>query len=1021
MSPPKSPEGITSQLEMEVESFVSRTLELLQEERTAEIEETRAWQQNLSLKNLQQKGVCLLKLQIGNQRTGMHGRLLVAFEPRKSIGPPVLPSNSFGPGDIVGLFESEGCNQPDQLCSGVVTHVTQVSITVAFDDTQDGLSLESDGLYNIMKLANDVTYKRLTHALNSLNGYRNGPAAHLISVLFGYTDPEALSHPSTLDWFNSGLDDSQKEAVSFALSQKDVAIIHGPPGTGKTTTMVEVILQAVKQGQKVLCCAPSNVAVDNLVERLAKSKAKVLRLGHPARLLESVQKHSLDAVVAQSDNSNIVADVRKDMDKAFSQMKKVYDKGQRSSLRREIGELRKELKSREQMAITQILKKASVILATNTGASDDGPLKYLPSEHFDLVVIDECAQALESSCWIALLKARKCILAGDYKQLPPTIKSQNAAAKGLSVSLMERLIQKYGDSVVRMLTTQYRMNSAIMQWASEQMYRGKLTAHPSVEKHLLRDLVGVADLEETSMPLLLIDTAGCGLNEMEDTDEQSKGNQGEADIVALHVKALTEAGVQAKDIAVIAPYNLQVDLLRQKLSNEHPDLEIRSVDGFQGREKEAVLLSLVRSNRKGEVGFLAEDRRINVAITRARRQLMVVCDSQTVRNHDFLKSLIDYMSKHGEVRTAFEYLEDLLPENYSCSHKDELANVKKSSSKPKVKKQQSKTEQSKEKNVLKNKGKRDCQAKASDTHELSSKTSDFHKSKADDQTESQMIKEEIRQQLLVFLGDENKKELLFPASLSSHERLLVHQLSEELGLKHVSQGVGKQRHITVSKQVSGPAEPAEKPFKEPAVSTKPEIKTNEEVLENEPDRQPTKPALDLKSLHLERMRREQEKREEKNLSTTLETNLKGNKGQPIKKSKGAAKGKGKMKAGAVDIAAAATADDDFDALIDAVVKADSVCAFVKCKASVLTLGQLCVYCNRQYCLSHHIPEVHGCGDKAKAQARMRISKEGVLYAGSGQKDKSMDPNKKAYLQRKLDSKLKDMASQRKNKSKDKEH
>ncbi|KAI4875806.1 hypothetical protein NFI96_017152 [Prochilodus magdalenae] len=1009
---------------MEVESFVSRTLELLQEEREAEIEETRTWQQNLSLKNLQQKGVCLLKLQIGSQRTGMHGRLLVSFEPRKSVGPSVLPSNSFGPGDIVGLFESEGCSQPNQLCSGVVTRVTQASITVAFDDTQDGVSLESYGLYNIMKLANDVTYKRLTHALNSLNGYRSGPAAHLISVLFGYTEPGALSHQSTLEWINSGLDSSQKEAVCFALSQKDIAIIHGPPGTGKTTTVVEVILQAVKQGQKVLCCAPSNVAVDNLVERLAKSKAKVLRLGHPARLLESVQKHSLDAVVAQSDNSNIIADVRKDMDKAFSQIKKVHDKGQRSSLRREIGELRKELKSREQMAITQILKRASVILATNTGASDDGPLKYLPSEHFDLVVIDECAQALESSCWIALLKARKCILAGDYKQLPPTIKSQNAAAKGLSVSLMERLIQKYGDSVVRMLTTQYRMNNAIMQWASEQMYQGRLTAHPSVEKHLLRDLAGVADLEETSMPLLLIDTAGCGLNEMEDTDEQSKGNQGEVDIVALHVKALTAAGVQAKDIAVIAPYNLQVDLLRQKLSNEHSDLEIKSVDGFQGREKEAVLLSLVRSNRKGEVGFLAEDRRINVAVTRARRQLMVVCDSQTVRNHDFLRSLVDYMSEHGEVRTAFEYLEDLVPENYSRDHKDTQTNVKDNSTKPKTKKQQTKTGESKQKSVLENKGKGDHQPK-SNTQELSrKKTSSHPKSKTDDQTDSLVIKEDIRQKLIVFLGDENKNELLFPSSLSSHERLLVHQLSEELGLKHVSQGVGKQRRITVSKQVSGPVEPVDITSEEPAEvleSTKSEIPTQEKLLEKDPEGQPLKPSVDLKSLHMERMRREQEKRKERNLSKKLETDLKVNNGQSVKKNKGVAKGKGKMKAGSVDIAAAATADDDFEALIDAVVKADSVCGFVKCKASVLTLGQLCLHCNRQYCLSHHIPEVHGCGDKAKAQARMRISKEGVLYAGSGQKDKSVDPNKKAYLHRKLDSKLKDMASQRKTKSKDKEH
>ncbi|KAK1784903.1 hypothetical protein P4O66_018343 [Electrophorus voltai] len=1008
---------------MEVESFVAKTFELLQEEREAEVEETRAWQKNLSLKNLQQKGVCLQKLNVGSQRTGMHGRLLVVFEPRKSIGPSFLPSNSFGPGDIVGIYESEGCAQASQICSGVVTRVMQTSVTVAFDDTHDGLNLDSDGLYNIMKLANDVTYKRLTKALNSLNGYRSGPAAHLISVLFGYSEPGTLPQQTALEWINKGLDASQQEAVHFALCQKDLAIVHGPPGTGKTTTVVEMILQAVKQGQKVLCCAPSNVAVDNLVERLAKSKAKVLRLGHPARLLESVQRHSLDAVLAQSDNTNIIADVRKDMDKALGQIKKAHDKGQRSSLRREIGELRKELRSREQMAITEILKRASVILATNTGASDDGPLKYLPSEHFDLVVVDECGQALEVSCWIALLKARKCILAGDYKQLPPTVKSQNAAAKGLSVSLMERLIQKYGDSVVRMLTTQYRMNSTIMQWASEQMYQGKLTAHPSVEKHLLKDLAGVAELEETNMPLLLIDTAGCGLNEMEDTDEQSKGNQGEVDIVALHVKTLTDAGVQAKDIAVIAPYNLQVDLLRQKLSNEHPELEIKSVDGFQGREKEVVLLSLVRSNRKGEVGFLAEDRRTNVAITRARRQLVVVCDSQTVRNHHFLRSLVDYMTQHGEVRSAFEYLEDLVPNNYSRDNsKNEQANVKESlSTKPKARNQQGKKGESKTKKGLASKDKGDGLFKAPSTtiHDGNS-TSDHLKTKTDDSPESQIRKEEIRQQLIIFLKDQNKAELQFPPSLNSHERLLVHQLSEELGLSHVSQGIGKQRQITVSRPETKPFRPSEE-LAEQAESTRPESQTAGGMQKKEPSRQPPNAALDLKSLHLERMRREEEKRELKNLNKRQPTDLKESKRESTKKNKVSTKGKGKVKAGAVDIAAAATAEDDFDALIDAVVKADSVCAYVKCKNSVLTLGQLCLYCNRQYCLSHHIPEVHGCGDKAKVQARMRISKEGVLYAGSGEKDKAMEPHKQAHLHRKLDAKLKDMASQRKTKSKDKEH
>uniref|UniRef100_A0A673N0J6 DNA helicase n=1 Tax=Sinocyclocheilus rhinocerous TaxID=307959 RepID=A0A673N0J6_9TELE len=951
---------------MEVENFVSKTLELLQEEREAELEETRAWQENLSPKNLQHKGVYLLKLQIASQHTGMYGRLLVVFEPRKSIGPSILPSNTFGPGDIIGLYQAEGQDQPSQLGSGVVTRVTQASLTVAFDNTQDGMNLDRDGLYNLMKLANDVTYRRLKNTL-----------------------------PSTMG--NTGLDNSQKEAVSFAISQKDVAIIHGPPGTGKTTTVVEVILQAVKQEQKVLCCAPSNVAVDNLVERLAKSKVKVLRLGHPARLLESIQKHSLDAVLAHSDNTNIISDIRKDMDKAFNEMKKARDKGQRSNLRLEIRELRRELRTREEMAITQILKRADVILATNTGASDDGPLKHLPNDHFDLVVIDECAQALESSCWIALLKARKCILAGDYKQLPPTIKSQSAASKGLSVSLMERLIKKYGDPVVRMLTTQYRMNGAIMQWASEQMYEGKLIAHPSVEKHLLKDLAGVADVEETRIPLLLIDTAGCGLNEMEDTDEQSKGNQGEVDILALHIKALTDAGVQVKDIAIIAPYNLQVDLLRQKLSHKYAELEIKSVDGFQGREKEAVVLSLVRSNRKGEVGFLAEDRRINVAVTRARRQLVVVCDSQTVRKHDFLKSLVDYMSEHGEVRTAFEYLEDCVAQNYIRDEKDKQTNSKDAASaKQKPKNQGMKTEKEQKKSAdNKSRG-----VNQSNVQPEQHKNTNSHHPKPKDADQ----RKEIKEQLLNFLKDSRKTELQFPSTLNSHERLLVHELSEEMGLRHESQGEGKNRRITVSRPPSGLEKSVEP--EQPDVIACTAAKLQEELQKG-----PSQPAVDLKSLHLERMRREQEKREEKKQqkqqSVRREPDPNTSKSQSVKKPKGTSK--------------AAMPDDDFDGLINAVVKADSVCGFVKCKASVLTLGQFCLYCNRQYCLSHHIPEVHGCGDKAKAQARMRISKEGVLYAGSGQKGKSVDPNKKAYLQRKLDSKLKDMASQRKTKAKDKEN
>ncbi|XP_077425326.1 DNA-binding protein SMUBP-2 [Vanacampus margaritifer] len=977
---------------MAVEKFVSKTLELLQEEREAEIEETRVWQENVSLKELQNKGVCLLKLHIGNQSTGLYGRTVVVLEPRKYLGFSSLPSNSFGPGDIVGLYDSGGCSAASQISTGIVTRVSQTSISVAFDDSKDGLSFDTEALYSLLKLANDVTYKRMKRALSTLNGYNSGPSANLINVLFGESKPSSHSQPNEVKFFNANLDDSQREAVTFALSQRELAVIHGPPGTGKTTTVVEIILQAIKQGQKVLCCAPSNVAVDNLVERLARCKAKILRLGHPARLLESVQKHSLDAILAKSDNANIIADIRRDIDKVFLGMKKNNEKGERGNFRREIGELRKELKTREAMAIGQILKSADVVLSTNTGACADGPLKFMPAEHFDWVVIDECAQSLESSCWIGLLRARKCILSGDYKQLPPTIKSHVAASKGLSLSLMERLIQMYGDSVVRMLTVQYRMNSAIMDWASKEMYQGRLTAHSSVEAHLLKELPGVTCVEETSTPLLLIDTAGCGLTEMEVADEQSKGNQGEVDIVALHIKALTEAGVNAKDVAVIAPYNLQVDLLRQKLSARHPELEIKSVDGFQGREKEAVVLSLVRSNRKGEVGFLSEDRRINVAVTRARRHVAIVCDTQTVQNHAFLKTLIHHITERGEVRTAFEYLQDIVPQNYVRDHKDTKADSWKTQ----------KTEGKKAKGD---------QKKSSASSTNANKRHNPIKSRVSALAEEEQKKNrqsEIREMVENFLKNLSQSELEFPPSFNSHDRLLAHQIAEELGLTHQSQGDGKDRCIVVSRPAAQEEEEEREESQATAASQK------QDTPQCPPKDSSCEPPLDLKSLHIARMKREHQKREE---------NARQKKQQKIVVSttkSTAAKGKKPTKAGACEIAAAASLGDDFDALISAVVKADSVCSFVKCKASVLTLGQLCLFCNRQYCLSHHIPEVHGCGDKAKTHARMRISKEGVLYAGSGTKDKSMDPNKKAYLHRKLDSKLKDMATQRKTKNKEKD-
>ncbi|XP_039391587.1 DNA-binding protein SMUBP-2 isoform X2 [Mauremys reevesii] len=927
---------------MAVPEFVSRQLELLQEEREAEIEETRAWRESIFLKELQRRGVCLLKLQVASQRTGLYGRLLITFQPRKYDPEAELPCNSFGPGDIVGVYESAG--QGDPLSTGIVTRITPKSVTVAFEESRDGLlSLGQENSYRLLKLANDVTYKRLKKALNTLNQYHSGPACNLIDVLFFSSDPSAPGETKPLKFYNESLDVSQREAVSFSLAQKELAIIHGPPGTGKTTTVVELILQAVQQGLKVLCCAPSNIAVDNLVERLAGYKEKILRLGHPARLLETIQHHSLDAVLARGDNAQIVADIRKDIDQAFIKTKKTQDNGERSHFRNEIKALRKELKEREETAMTEILTRANVVLATNTGASSDGPLKLLPENHFDLVVIDECAQALEASCWIPLLKARKCILAGDHKQLPPTIISD-------------------------------------------------------------KDLPGVASTDETRIPLLLIDTAGCGLFELEVEDEQSKGNQGEVRLVGLHVLALVKAGVKARDIAVIAPYNLQVDMLREHLCHRYPELEIKSVDGFQGREKEAVVLSFVRSNRKGEVGFLAEDRRINVAVTRARRHVAVICDSRTVSSQAFLKRLVDYLSEHGEVRTAFEYLDDIMPENYSHEnsqgHSEQGAGPKTSTTsapKPPPEGRKSKP------NSTKPSTRKPAAGPLQSVNEARVERPEMNDNSG-----------KFRAMMVEFL-ESSEMQLDFPSSLNSHDRMLVHQMAEEHGLQHVSTGEGRERYISISKRTT-------------TVSSSPVNTGGSEQIPPAESQSPAKEALapvkkggssmssgkvDLKTLHLERMQREKAKQEERvRKNQELSISLQEIAG---KKHKNEAKGKTMVKTGADS-----HAEEDIDALISAAVQADNICGFPRCKASVTTLGQLCLHCKKRYCLSHHIPEIHGCGEKAKAQARQRISREGILYAGSGSKDKSLDPAKRAHLQRRLDKKLNELTSQRKSKKKDKE-
>ena len=457
-------------------------------------------------------------------------------------------------------------------------------------------------------------------------------------VLFGHTSPSPPDFESVgqVEFIDPTLNDSQKEAIRFALASREIALIHGPPGTGKTHTLIELILQLLRRNLRILVCGPSNISVDNIVERLVPHKVPLIRVGHPARLLSSVMDHSLEVLTQTSDAAGIVKDVRKEIDEKQASIRKTRTGRERRDIYRDLKDLRKEFREREAKCVDDLVTGSKVVLATLHGAGGH----QLKNQKFDVVLIDEASQALEAQCWVPLLTASKAILAGDHLQLPPTIKSttikENAKdgrneettrledlklteSVKLETTLFDRLLSTHGSTIKRMLTTQYRMHENIMKFPSKELYESKLIAADHVKSRLLKDLLyDVEDEDNTREPLVFYDTQGGDFPERtEDTDgplsilAESKSNDLEAAIVTRHTESLISAGVKPEDIAVISPYNAQVALLSQKLKTKYPEIELGSVDGFQGREKEAVIVSLVRSNPEREVGFLGEKRRLN--------------------------------------------------------------------------------------------------------------------------------------------------------------------------------------------------------------------------------------------------------------------------------------------------------------------------------------------------------------------------------------------------------------------------
>lgn len=567
-----------------------------------------------------------------------------------------------GVGSPVVLSEE---NSPDgRAWRGVISDRSPGAVQVALGEFPE-LSDER-AVLRIDASVDEVARQRQLDALSRAAAARGDRLAELVRVMLGERQPERL--PERTSGSRGGaaplagaslavLNASQQEAVRHALAAADVAVIHGPPGTGKTTTVAELIRQAVADGEKVLACAPSNLAVDNVFERLLAAGVRAVRLGHPARVLPQLRAHTLDLLVEEHDDvrlaRKLVRQSRALFDKAGKYTRAKPAPGARRELRQEARSLLADARRMESQAVEQILDRADVLCATLTGLDSE----VLGQRRFALAVIDEACQAVEPSCWIALARCDRVVLAGDHCQLPPTIISPEADREGLGVSLLERLVAMHGETITRRLDVQYRMHAAIADFSSREFYDDTLLPDDAVRGHLLADLPNVEASEFASLPVEFVDTAGASYDEQQEADGASRFNREEARLVVKRVSTLREAGVAAEQVAVISPYAAQVRLIREMIDRDIAGgeaIEVDSVDGFQGREKEAIVISLVRSNAGGEIGFLADTRRMNVALTRARRKLIVIGDSATIGGHPFYGRFLEYAEQIGAYRTVWE-------------------------------------------------------------------------------------------------------------------------------------------------------------------------------------------------------------------------------------------------------------------------------------------------------------------------------------------------------------------------------
>lgn len=617
--------------------YLQHQYELLQIEYEYEKEQFKQQTELMGIGRKIKRGMCWYPLNLGRNYYNALNQLVIEVERRedKDI------EHQFEYGRPVCFFTQDVSGKLNYLnFVATVNYVDEDRMVVILPSVDALLALQSKEVVGVQLYFDETSYRLMFEALKQVIGAKNNRLAELRDIFHGTQPASTFSfHPLRFPWLNA----TQEEAVNKVLHAKDVAIVHGPPGTGKTTTLVEAVYETLHRENQVLVCAQSNMAVDWISEKLVDRGVSVLRIGNPSRVNDKMLSFTYERRFESHPDYPQLWSIRKAIRELYARSRKGAE---REAVRQKINSLKDRATELEIRINESLFSEARVIACTLVGSAN----RLLTGQKFGTLFIDEAAQALEAACWIPIRKADRVILAGDHCQLPPTVKAPEALRAGLGHTLMQTIVKNKPDTV-SLLKLQYRMNDEIMRFSSEWFYGGMLQSAPEVKYRSILDF---------DTPIEWINTEGLDCNEEFIGENYGRINKSEAELSIDQLKGyITKIGRERFlderiDVGMISPYKAQVQYLRRLVRNDvffkpyWQAITINTVDGFQGQERDVILISLVRANEEGQIGFLNDLRRMNVAITRARMKLIILGDASTLTRHAFYKKLYTYIESLHE-------------------------------------------------------------------------------------------------------------------------------------------------------------------------------------------------------------------------------------------------------------------------------------------------------------------------------------------------------------------------------------